>query len=486
MKTNSFRSFITLFLLLLFLSQSLLPAPVLVNAQGNPVSWGDPIPLSDPSIQAWQPTLAADSAGNVHILWSQSTLLERPVGYGDTLFYTRWDGKKWIAPVDVLVSPEAGLGAEFPEITVTPDGILHAIWGTGGVNSRLYYSKAPACCAEDPRNWSEPYLLGVGVNETSALLHDSEGRLYVMYASLDTKEPIFLRSDDGGNSWSKPIRILSGIRQSDEYTAYPRMALDGRGVLHAVWTIMPFPGRRIIYAQSTNQGQTWTEPTTIDEYSPQKYLDGFGPFLIDVEAVGDQEIHLTWDGAPTVERHHMWSRDGGMTWSQPDTFIPELTGGGRALWNDMAVDSQNTLHAVSIKQPWHVQWLGNGWTPSTPIGQRGFAENMRITVSEGYILHVIWLEVVEGIPSVVYYNRGITQAPSIPKQALPLPVPSITETPAISSITPISEANLPSGLNSGKEKDADANPATGAFISVGVVGIFLGGIVYWISRKRTK
>jgi hypothetical protein len=109
-----------------------------VHAQGDVVAWGEPIPLSNSSIQAWQPTIAADLAGNVHIMWSQSTQLERPVGYGDTLYYTRWDGKKWITPVDVLVSPEAGLGAEFPEMTVTPDGTLHAIWGTGGVNSRLY------------------------------------------------------------------------------------------------------------------------------------------------------------------------------------------------------------------------------------------------------------------------------------------------------------------------------------------------------------
>lgn len=485
MKTKSIQFSLFLIAFLLFWnsgSQGSHP----VHAQGGTVAWGEPIPLSNSSIQAWQPTIAADLAGNVHIMWSQSTQLERPVGYGDTLYYTRWDGKKWITPVDVLVSPETGLGAEFPEITVTPDGTLHAIWGTGGVNSRLYYSRAPACCAEDPRNWSKPIMIGIGVNETSALLHDSEGRLYGMYASLDFKEPVFLRSDDGGNTWSKPIRIVSGIRQNDEYTAYPRMALDGRGVLHAVWTIMPFPGRRIVYVQSPDRGTTWTEPVFIDEYSPEKYLDGFGPFLIDVEAVGEQEIHLTWDGAPTVERHHVWSRDGGKTWSEPDTFIPELTGGGRALWNDMVADSQNTLHAVSIKQPWHVQWLGNGWTPSTPIGQRGFAENMRITVSEGYILHVVWLEVVEGIPSVVYYNRGITQAPPLPKQNLPLSLPQSTKTISISPTHPFVETAVPTMISPVQAKPLENNPALGAFISLGVVGVFLAGAVYWISRKRAR
>lgn len=469
----------------LILWSSLL-SPETANAQGGTVAWEDPIPLSDSSVQAWHPTIAADLAGNVHIMWSQSTSMERPVGYGDTLYYTRWDGKKWIAPVDVLVSPEAGLGAEFPDITITPDGTLHAIWGTGGINSRLYYSRAPACCAEDPRNWSKPFMIGIGVNETSALIHDSRGRLYVMYASLDTKEPIFLRSDDGGNTWSKPVRLVSGIRQSNEYTAYTRLAVDGRGVLHAVWTVMPFPGKRVVYAQSSDQGMTWTDPTSIDEYSPEKYLEGFGPFLIDVEAVGEQEIHLTWDGAPTVERHHVWSRDGGKTWSEPDTFIPELTGGGRALWNDMVADSQNTLHAVSIKQPWHAQWLGNGWTPSTPIGQRGFAENMRITVSEGYILHVVWLEVVEGIPSVVYYNRGITQAPPLPQQTLP-PSPLLdTETQFASPSLSPTDTFMPTIVNPIPSKNAGTNPALGAFISLGVVSLFLVGIVFWITRKHSR
>ncbi|GAP13455.1 hypothetical protein LARV_01209 [Longilinea arvoryzae] len=476
-------------ILILIIVSGLFPLGVKpAAAQSAPVAWSQPIRLSDPNYQSWPPAIAADIAGNVHILWSQSMLADGTAGNGDTLYYARWNGEKWIGPVDVLVSPGDGLGAEYPDLAATPDGYIHAIWGTGGRNSQLFYARAPACCADDPLNWSKPISLGIAINQTSAIAGDLQGNLYVIYASLDTNDIVFLHSTDSGENWDKAESIPGGTRREDEYPAYPRLSVDESGRIHVVWSILPYPGRAVMYSNSNDGGKTWKDPVIIDQIEPNEYQADFGPTLIDVEAVGRNEVHLTWDGAPTVERHHVWSKDGGETWSEPDTFIPELTGGGRALWNDMAADSRGVLHAVSIKQPWHAQWISGGWSASTAIGQRGFAEDMRIVVSAGNELHVVWLEVRQGIPSTVYYVRGISSAPAVPLKKLPVaasetPLIQPTATGAIESPTLPAPTPLFADAPAADTASVDS-PARGVFFGALAVLVFLGLVAYRTWRRK--
>lgn len=474
---------ITLTLLLTLASQTSLPA---AEAQSVSVSWSQPVRLTDGSLRAWSPTIATDSTGNVHILWAQAMLSGGSSGMGDTLYYTRWDGQSWSLPSDVLVSPDQQ-GAEAPEIAVTPDGMIHAVWGTGGANSELMYARAPACCADDPRNWTAPISLGEHVNVTSAIVSDSTGVLHVVYASLSTHKIIYQRSEDSGKNWSKPVQISGASQRSDEYPAYPRIAVDLRGRVHLVWSVMPYPGRAVAYSRSDDGGQTWKEPLLIDTYDAYRYEEGFGPYLIDVETSGNDIVHLTWDGAPTVERHHAWSQDGGETWSDPDTFIPELSGGGRALWNDMVVDSAGVLHAVSIKQPWAAQWSG-GWSQSVALSTRSYAEDIRIALSVGNQLHVVWLEVIADTPSQVYYVHGVSSAPGIPVEELPtlaadalenepyatatsMPVPVASPNPNLADVDPV-------------DVESVTNPARGVFLSAGAALVALAVLIFAAFRRR--
>jgi hypothetical protein len=485
--TRLFRRFLVLAVALMLLAGAVQAGVPAAAAQSVSVAWSQPIRLTNPEIQSWSPTIAADLAGNVHVLWPQTMMTGAPAGMGDTLYYARWDGEKWSTPSDVLVSPN-NQGAEMPDIAVTPDGILHAVWGTGGANSKLMYSRAPACCAEDPHNWSKPVSLGGSVNLSSAIVSDSQGVLHMVYASLATNNIVYQQSTDSGATWSKPVEIDGAGRRGDEYPAYPRISVDLRGRIHLVWSVMPYPGRAVVYTRSDDGGKTWKEAVQIDVYDRFRYSEGYGPYLIDVEAVGEDTVHLTWDGAPTVERHHTWSNDGGDTWADPDTFIPELTDGGRALWNDMVVDSAGVLHAVSIKQPWAAQWIGGGWSQSVAIGSRSFAEDLRMTISRGNQLHVVWLEVIPGNPSVVYYVNGVSSAPAVPVQPLPeVPadalgltqyarptgtlVPTITPAPTLVDL-PYSDVQ------------SVESPGRAIFISAGAVLLFIVGVVIAFRGKK--
>jgi len=446
-----------------------------VAAQSGTVVWSEPIQLSNPEVQAWAPAIAADMAGNVHVMWSQ-TMTENPPGQGDTLFYARWDGERWSSPIDVLVSPEGA--AEFPDLAVTPDGMLHAVWGTGGINSKLMYARAPACCANDARNWSQPISLGMPVNLTTALVADEQGRLHVAFASLETDNIVYRRSDDGGITWPVWVEIPGGMHQNDEFTAYPRLAVDKRGRVHAVWTVMPYPGRFVMYVRSDDGGNTWNDPQMIDSADRKDYEEGYGPIFIDIEMHGEDEVHLIWDGAPTVERNHIWSSDGGNTWSEPSLLIPEISIAGRSGWNDMVVDNANTLHAVALGRPWHASWSGGGWSRSTAIGQAPCAEWMRIALSLGNRLHVVWWD---SCSRSVWYVQGETPAPALPTLPLAL-VPTSTPTPAATPTavgSPVAEMAQPRSDNS-TPSGASSNPM-GAVVVGLIPALFIVGIVFVVS-----
>lgn len=392
-----------------------------IKAQHD-VEWSDPVLLSSPEVDAWAPTIAVDRAGNVHVVWSQTMTPDPPTGEGDTLFYARWDGNSWTQPVDVLVSPMGA--AEWPDLAVTPDGMLHLVWGTGGQGSQLLYSQAPACCAVSPHNWSEPVSLYQPILSTPTIVADELGRLHVAYASSETGNILYQSSEDGGITWSAEAQIFSEIRTLGEYAIWPRLAVDARGRVHLVWTVLPWPGRAVLYARSDDGGRSWNQPELIDSADRGTYAsDGYGPIYIDVEAKGIDEVHLIWDGAPTVERNHVWSSDGGETWSTRSLLFPEVSTTGRSGWNDMGFASDSTLHAVSLLSsgpPLHAMWDGVRWSASDRIVTQGPAasgELLQLAISRGSTLHVVWTKKTEQ-PFTVWYARGFTSAPELAAQAL--------------------------------------------------------------------
>jgi hypothetical protein len=293
------------------------------------------------------------------------------------------------------------------------------------------YAHAPACCADNPHNWSRPVSLGSPVNITSALVADEHGRLHAAFASLDTKNIVYLRSDDGGTTWPVWVEIPSGARLGDEYTMYPRLAVDGRGRVHAVWTVMPYGGRAVMYARSDDGGDSWSNPEPIDIASNPDYEEGYGPIYIDIEAHGEDEIHLIWDGAPTVERNHIWSSDGGNTWSAPTLVFP-ISGTGRSGWNDMVVDGAGTLHAVALKAPWYANWSRGRWSDSMAIGHADHTtsyEWLRVALSLGNQLNVVWTDKKKDLDPVWYVAGNVIEAPAIAAQPLPTVAPTPLSTP---------------------------------------------------------
>jgi len=449
------------------------------------VIWDDPIRLSDPTTMSYNPTLAVDKSGQVHVFWSQD--MGTAPGHSDSIFYSRFEGDDWTQPLDVLVSNVGMDWAEFPDAAVSSDGTLHLVWNSGGQDAHVMYANGPACCAENVTMWSKPVSLNLPILDDPNIVVDSNDQLHIAYAIFDQKNIVYQNSNDGGLTFSDPLPIPNGANRPDEYAIYPRMAVDDLGRIHLVWTMQPWPGRSVMYSRSDDNGKTWLSPITIDSQDRPGYKESYGPILIDIRTIGNNQVHLIWDGAPTVERNHFYSLDGGQTWSGPNLVFPEVTGAGRSGFNEMAVDSNGTLHAVSIRGPLHSSWNGTSWSASQDIAltnYKGDAELMRFKIGLGNQLHVVWLDKNERI-FTVWYVHGTSTSPGIAPQALPTFEATVGIKPNIELVlTATSQIPSATQVDLGKPEKR-SSPVVPIFIGL-VPALILMGFIIWkdINSKR--
>jgi hypothetical protein len=185
---------------------------------------------------------------------------------------------------------------------------------------------------------------------TFAVLAD--GTLLASYSIGSTKDSDDLtvelrRSSDGGATWDAPVRpfetTMFGRRGSLKFAPITR--LDGDHlIMVCLWIDREaFPGEplfnpvtegclpmAILLADSFDAGRTWTPWRSVDmpaDVGPPSLTTGILPFpsgrlLLSIET---NKPYL--DTSRWLQRVvHLWSDDGGTTWSAPTTVVSDPTG----------------------------------------------------------------------------------------------------------------------------------------------------------------
>lgn len=256
----------------------------------------------------------------------------------------------------------------------------------------------------------------------------------------------YRRSSDGGRTWSAPLNLS----QNKEVGSFRvQIKVDRNDVLHVTWdegwdrlSAYGEP-RESVYIRSTDGGQSWSEPAVFSQPENTNAQIASG-------SDGRGGVMVVWRATSIDNLFYAWSTDGGQTWPPPDR-IPGLYARTYRDTDfdayDMATDSADRIHLVAVgrlrlpanrTEPvplgvYHLVWDGVSWSAPDPIAvyteDEGFPEYPKIVVSEGNKLHVVWFVRDERYRAGEYlhvlYSSGLSAAP----HHTPVPVPAPTSTP---------------------------------------------------------
>jgi hypothetical protein len=428
----------------------------------------------------------------VHAFWAEVTGDVSHRGQSKTIYYARNSGGTWDTPVDVLAAGDVGQVIPL-SAAVDGSGRLHLIWsGSSGGQTGLYHSWAWAALPITGRSWTTRQLdVGWTSFGYADLVLDASGDLHLAYV-FGVEAIYYLTSSDSGESWSSPSVVVSAAPGAP--VSEPMLRVDRWGTRHIVWTEHDDGGYNVAvrYGRSED-GRLWDNRLVAD--------GGCG--WIGVGIQGEENVHLVWSrGIGSVDgRYHQWSADGGLTWSSPQVIWPNVS--GYTGFPRMITDSDGTLHLIfSAAAHWltgrsgvacilHSQWdaLTESWSEleiAAGVTEPGGHEHPRIAITEGNVLHVVWVGWRE--PPCIFYATGLLPSAAVP--LTPLSMPTLTPAPptptpqAASSREPVGPSATPPPFGS---EPMDAAPVTQWPVLLGIVPpLLLVGAVILIRALRRR
>ncbi len=457
-----------------------------VSAQDAPnTTWSDPkLLFEDRSGFSRLDYMTPDASGAVHIFWSANP--RSPYTDGNefdenetVINYQSLVQGVWSSAHDILLRSQVRMpfGAG-----IDSQGTLHIMTVAGGPPCLAYLSVASRQ-ADNPRAWPQPICLdSVGVGSPDLAIDGNDG-LYAIYATRSQKEIAVISSLDGGRSWSSSVPVAS-IADNDVNLGFPRMVVDAKGRLHAIWGEVQAPGGypfiRLMYARSLDGGLTWSDSIELaDEHQGDPNLAVFG-----------DSVHAVWNGDAGYQgRYYRVSNDGGVTWSERITLPLPVTSGGLQGASAIIVDGTGTVHILytDSQRLYYITQQDGVWSQAIQIAGPENTGSIReinfpmLAITEGNQLHALYTRDAQ----VVYYQQRLIDAPYQPSTLLPemaTPMPAATNTP-----TPVREKPTPAPTTAAMEATPSSSLSgsyTILFAVLPALVLVAGILLIQISRRR--
>ncbi len=276
---------------------------------------------------SYDPVVAADSSGLLHLVWYDNTPGKTEVYYKKSTDA----GVTWTTSRRLTWN---SVESNHPALFVDSSGHLHVVWYDNPPDD-IYYKKS----SDGGSTWSAGKRLTwtVAASYGPAVTADSSGNIYtVWYEGVSGGgSAIFLKkSPDGGATWP-PSRRLTW---TPGYSSGPRIAVDASDYLHLIWRDDTPGNDEIYYRKGSDEGINWTTSRRLTWTQ-----GGSSDAVIAADSTG--HLHVVWsDNTPgSDEIYYTTSTDAGVTWST----------GQRLTWNSgfsqypaVSVDSSGNLHLV--------------------------------------------------------------------------------------------------------------------------------------------
>jgi hypothetical protein len=278
-----------------------------------PTTWSKPYLIGTSNLEINSPEIVMNSEGKPYAFWIQEE--QTSTGSFQRAIYAASsipDG--WTKPGRVLKSPDNYV--QRMAIASDADGRVSLVW-EGGRSGGIYFSTADLENATSPTEWFDPVSLPLpqGVGRSPSIAVSQAGIYYVAFAvPLNEGRGIYMvSSSDGGKTWSEPVMAFDAGAAGWQMVDTPQLTLTDDNTLHLLFTQNEIIGEEgvvgLYYANSKDQGQTWTQPI---EVIAQPI------WASQLEGLSNQVVHRLWMGL--VERkgsdlYHEFSNDNGETWS---------------------------------------------------------------------------------------------------------------------------------------------------------------------------
>lgn len=450
-------------------------------------NWSEPILLfEDGSGFSRRDFMLADFSDAVHLFWAHNPRSPYTDGanYDDSetaIFYQRLQGEDWLEARDILLPHQATF--PFGAVGDAEDN-LHVTTAVGGPPC-VAYINLPLYQVADPLAWSQPGCLdAIGVGGPDMAIVPESGHLFILYPHRDQKEISLLVSTDNGRSWSFP-QPVARIESVETNLGFPRLFADDQGRLHATWGELQAPGgypwQRIMYARSTDDGQTWSEPFPLaDANQGEQNL-----------AIHGNTVHAVWNGDAGYQgRYYRVSQDGGLTWSERFTLPLPITSGGLQGAPAIVVDNTATVHILYTDSPrlYYITQRNDAWSAPLQIaGPENTGSTIEInfpmlSITEGNQLHALYTRDAQA----VYYQQRIIEAAHQPSEisidfSSPLPAPEVVPT-----MVPEQPAPTPVTLSTTQPPPPVSRGFSNLILNILPALLLVSGVALFYIRSRQR
>ncbi len=315
-----------------------------------------------PGIFSWLPRMVMTD-DKVFLLWQE--IVFSGGSHGGEIFFSRSaDGGATFGEAMNLSNTEAGAGKGrlslhrwdngSLDLAMGPEGNLYAVWTE--YEGALFISRS----TDEGENFSDPVQIA-GSNSVPArgpsLAVDSEGNVHIAWTigEDDRADIRYAESADQGESFSEPQIIRETAGHSDA----PKIAVDSKDTIHLVFADSnpDFSQRyHVFYTRKESDKGQFDKPREISaDHSGQVQSMSFPEIALDE----NNSLYVIWELYPNLHQRptglgFTYSADGGATFATPSlvrgTGEPELgTIGSRqgSLMRRLAVKDAGTLAIVN-------------------------------------------------------------------------------------------------------------------------------------------
>jgi hypothetical protein len=250
-------------------------------------TWSPTRRLTWTSGWSYDPVIAVDSFGTLHLVWEDWTPMNPEIYYKKSSD----SGDTWIP--GKIITWTAG-NCWSPDIAIDLSNNLHVVWEDNSVHFEIYYKKS----MDAGVTWTKDKR--ITLTETgafaSAIAVGPSNNLHVVWEDESAGNPnidedydlYYRKSKDGGAIWSTAKRLTWNSGGSNN----PVIAADPSGNVHMVWSDDTPGNFEIYYKESTDGGTNWATSKRLT-WNP-----GWSEYpAIAVDSSGN--LHLVWaDGTP--------------------------------------------------------------------------------------------------------------------------------------------------------------------------------------------